>query len=366
MLVCACVVDYVWVVNPLLVVAGEASGDQAQARVLATLANTQAFGLAGPTMRAHMHPTDVLCHIENLTGMGIVDVVRHARAIASSRTRILQEAERRRPRAALLFNYSEFCTSLLAPLRALGVRTVFYSPPQVWAWRASRARPIGRMAGRILVTLPFEEALWRAAGANTTYVGHPAFVAAPEAHAKGTRIAILPGSRPRETACLETLLAAAKAAGITSAETCIFAAPSLVRIARTRLQRSAARFGVSIATNLATLQSFDAALCYSGTATLDCVLAGVPPVIIGPSFPGASILARALLRTKHIGLPNILLGRRAFAEHLGDDAHAIAQSLREVLASLEQRQHDCAQVRELLQTPKPAHENVARIVQELL
>jgi lipid-A-disaccharide synthase len=339
--------------------------------MLAELPGIEAFGIAGPTMRASMRTGDALEHIERLNGMGILDVARRARTIAQARTRVLREAERRRPRAAVLFNYSEFCTSLLAPLRALGIHTVFYSPPQVWAWRKWRTGKIARAADHILVTLPFEEAIWRHAGARVTYVGHPGYLQARVTRrtSHGTsapRIAILPGSRPREAESLQVLLTAARLAGIAYDQTCVLAAPSLSVRARRTLQRRAERAGVSVANGIETLPDFDAALCYSGTATLDCALAEVPPVIVGPSFPGAALLARALLHTNHIGLPNVLLGRRAFPEHFGNSAAALAESLHSVLSSLERGRTDCACVRELLQTPEPAHVRTAQIMRELL
>ncbi len=67
------------------------------------------------------------------------------------------------------------------------------------------------------------------------------------------------------------------------------------------------------------LGSFDAALCASGTASLECALAGAAPVVAYRLDALSFALARRLVRTPHVALPNVLLGRRAFPELLQGD-----------------------------------------------
>ena len=127
-------------------------------------------------------------------------------------------SRRRRPRAALLVNYSEF-NGLLAPrLSAAGVRVLWYGAPQVWAWRAGRTLHLRRSIDRLAVIFPFEEATWRAAGVDAHYVGHPALEAkrlarGPARAALGltpsaAAVAVLPGSRPHEVRRLLVVLGA--------------------------------------------------------------------------------------------------------------------------------------------------------------
>src|SRR5205823_1480427 len=176
-------------------------------------------------------------------------------------------------------------------LRRRNVRVVWISPPEVWAWGASRARSLARCADRMLVTLPFEEAIWREAGAEAIYVGHPALdVDLPtreslrarlEIDEKTRAIAILPGSRPAEIARLAPVFveAARRVGGVSR----LVVAPSLDAPTRAQLASIARDVPLVDAPPdlgaAALLPAFDVALVASGTASLECALAGVPPVV---------------------------------------------------------------------------------------
>src|SRR5439155_8526051 len=120
----------------LLVVAGEASGDRAAAAVLHALGTAphlnergaRAFGLGGAAMAAT--GAELLSDLRASTAMGLGDVARRACAIRLAYTRILRAVHERRPRAALLVNYTEFNTRLAARLHAHGVRVLWYGAPQ--------------------------------------------------------------------------------------------------------------------------------------------------------------------------------------------------------------------------------------------
>src|SRR6185369_1074014 len=87
--------------------------------------------------------------------------------------RLLLRAAASRPRAALLVNATELNQRLGRYLRRLGVRVLWCVAPQVWAWRPGRIDALRGACDRLAVILPFEEALWRRAGYDARYVGHP-------------------------------------------------------------------------------------------------------------------------------------------------------------------------------------------------
>ena len=67
----------------------------------------------------------------------------------------------------------DFNFRLLAALRRLGIPIVYYVSPQLWAWRPGRMETMKTYVDRVLVIFPFEEALYREAGVNVQFVGHP-------------------------------------------------------------------------------------------------------------------------------------------------------------------------------------------------
>jgi hypothetical protein len=154
----------------VLVVAGEGSGDAMAAPVVRQL-GVPAFGLGGTALGAV--GMELVSDLSRTAAMGVGAVLVRAPLLIDAGRRLLSEARRRKPRAALLVGFSEFNAWLGPRLRKLGMRVLWYSPPQIWAWRGGRADTLRDACDRMAVILPFEEELWRAHGADAHYVGHP-------------------------------------------------------------------------------------------------------------------------------------------------------------------------------------------------
>jgi lipid-A-disaccharide synthase len=351
--------------SELVAVAGEPSGDRAAAHVVARLrdANVAAFGVVGPACEAE---GAVACARVTRAAMGALDVAARGLDVARAMLAVRRAIDERAPRAALLVNYTDFNARLLGFLRRRGVRVLWYAAPQIWAWRASRGDVIGKNVDAMAVVLPFEEELWRACGARARYVGHPAMEIARLARGEARKllgiarddaraIAILPGSRTSEVRRLLAPMLAALAPHERDAARVIATSAldgdtlSFMKrhadAASVRVHEVDASYGA-----ISVLEAFDAALCASGTASLECAIANVPPVVAYALDPLAAFVARRALRTPHVALPNVLLGRRVFPELLQREANADA--MRRALDTIELRaeaaREDCAEVRRVL------------------
>lgn len=366
--------------STLLVSAGEQSGDKAAADVLRHLGE-RAFGLGGDACaRAGMELTT---HLRGLTGMGTYEVASKLPAIVRARSRITKELRARKPWAALLVNYTGFNTSLLDVLRKEGVPVLWYGAPQVWAWGMFRGKKIAAKLDQMAVMLPFEEPLWEKLGVRTRYVGHPATTIsrvprgvlrdalglAPLAKA----VAILPGSRPHEVrALLPALLAGYERVRrpTASVDARVLVAPSLDAATRAWVTEKAAAARVQIAQVDADdgaglfMPAFDAALCASGTASLEAALSRAVPVVTYKVSMLTEALARAVLTVKNVALPNVLLGERAFPELLQRDVtpRAVAAELMMVLEERERFLVACDRVERTL----GAGHDPAKAVAEML
>jgi lipid-A-disaccharide synthase len=232
-------------------------------------------------------------------------------------------------------NYSEFNARLAPRLQAAGVRVLWYIAPQVWAWRPRRREALRRCVDRMAVVLPFEETLWRCAGVDAHYVGHPALetarLARPVARETlgltpfASAVALMPGSRPHEVRrLLEPMLDGYERVrkDRASVDGRVLVAASLDSATREWLRRhcEARRVGTAdVDPRLGAtpvLPAFDVALCASGTASLEAALARAVPVVAYRVGLATEITARALLRTRNVALPNVLLRRRVFTELL--------------------------------------------------
>lgn len=371
----------------LLVVAGEASGDAMAAPVVARL-GAQAFGLGGAALAAER--VELVANLTATAVMGLGAVAGRAPRIARIAVELLGEARRRRPRAALLVGYSEFNAWLGPRLRALDTRVLWYGAPQIWAWRAGRAARARRACDRMALVLPFEETLWRSQGVDARYVGHPALE-----HALGDRaalrarlgltpyaeyLAVLPGSRPHEVRRhLEPML---RAVALLRAErgavdARVIVASSLDARSAAWVRRRAAHAAVETLATPApeALGAFDVALAKSGTATLECALAEVAPVVVYRAGRLSALLAKRLLRVREVGLPNLVLGENVFPELLQErvTAQELARAARPLLDDRAGAVRQCRRVAETLRAALPrgpsepgASERVARMMRPWL
>lgn len=370
----------------LLVVAGEASGDRAGAAVVADLpAGIRTFGMGGAALASV--GVEVVTDLRDTTALGVAETARRAFGVARAYAVLRAAIMLRKPVAALLVNYTEFNARLAESLWASGTRVLWYGAPQVWAWRSSRAVPLRRHLDRMAVMLPFEEAIWRGVGVDAHYVGHPSLeemrsdrVAAREALGMTPRawgVAILPGSRPHEVRrLLGPMLEGYERVrrDHASVDARVLLAPSLDATTRAWAMATAdaaridvveieARAGMG-----ATLPAFDAALCASGTASLECALARAVPVVCYRVGWATELGARMFLTTPHVALPNILLRRGAFPELLQRQAttQRMSEELARVLEKRESFLAPCAEVERALGDKKTASRTVARMLEPWL
>ncbi len=369
----------------LLVVAGEASGDRAAAAVVRALGDVSAFGFGGGALRAA--GVELLGDLRYTTALGVTETLGRAYDLLSIYRKLVASARDRRPRAALLVNYTEFNLCLAGALRPLGIRILWYGAPQIWAWRKGRARTLRGRVDRLCVLLPFEEPLWREEGVDATYVGHPAMEApllgrdqAREELGLTNRawaIALLPGSRPHEVrSLLQPMLVAYERVRHerASIDGRVFLAPSLDPSTLSWAVDACASAKLEIVHVDATeglgsvLPAFDVALCASGTVALEAAIANAVPVVAYRVSLGTELVARALVRTPYYALPNVLLGRRAFDELLQRDAEprAMEEAVTRALKRRDEALIACAEIVDLLDPGRKPSAAVARILRPWL
>jgi len=315
-----------------LIVAGEPSGDAHAARLvgaLQTLGPCRVRGIAGPAMRAA--GVEPLVAMESLAVMGFAEIVTHLPALFGARTRLLHECARFAPHAVVLVDYPGFNLRIGPLLKRRGARVFYYIAPQVWAWHPERAAEMARWVDRLAVVFPFEEEIFRAAGVDARFVGHPLLDAlAPEVEEPALRaelglapgaplLGLLPGSRAQEVRHLVEPLcrAAALLRRDRPALTAVVAAAAGLDDAH---YAPAARHGVRVVRGRTHAIQKHATACAvaSGTATLETALFGTPLTIVYRVGLLNYAIARRVVRLSHIGLPNIVAGAPVAPELVQD------------------------------------------------
>jgi lipid-A-disaccharide synthase len=313
-------------VSEILVVALEASADLHGAAVLRELRalrpGLRAFGAAGPRMRAE--GAEALVRAEELSVMGIAEVVPALPRILEAMDLLADAARERRPRAALLIDSPDFNLRLARRLRARRIPVAYFIGPSVWAWRRSRVRQIARDVARMLVILPFEAPFYAEHGVRAVYVGNPVADSAPAA-AEGRplhgRLALLPGSRAQEIRRIwPAMLAAARALKVRRRELRLVVpvAPTIDRALLGEVP------DVELVDGGApeVLADADAAIVASGTATLEAAMALTPLVVVYRTSWLTWSVGRMLVRLEFVSLVNLLAGRAVVPELLQSDCTA--------------------------------------------
>lgn len=331
----------------LLVVAGEASGDLAGARLLEELnklvPEIRAFGLGGDDLIGVGF--DAIARSSEISVVGIVEVARIYARAREIFHELLREVDRRGARAAILIDFPDFNLRLAKALKQRGVKVLYYVSPQIWAWRKGRIELMVKYVDSMLVLFPFEVELYRRRGIDVVHVGHPLVDEVPEISQiwddndgqralrgdqdftqlnSSLRVALLPGSRVGEVErILPTMLESVK---LMRRRAPVYA--SIIRarpVALELFDNLIARSGVDVEVESSqdrfrVLADSHLALCASGTATLEVGLTGTPLIMLYKTGFWSYWLARLLVKLPYYGLVNLVLGRQEVPELLQYEA----------------------------------------------
>jgi lipid-A-disaccharide synthase len=323
--------------NPrILLSCGEPSGDMyagALTRELRSLAPGVAVaGLGGPELAAA--GAELLADYRGLAVTGLTEAIAKVPRSFRLVQTLVKWARDERPHALVAIDFPDFNFPLARRVRKLGIRVVYYVGPQIWAWRPGRLKTIRRVADRMLVIFPFEEAIYRRGGVPVEFVGHPLVdLAKPSAPREpflrglglapqAPTVAILPGSRPNEVSrILPDLVAAAGRirSAVAGAQFVIARAPSLDdHLFDVVKERGLAPAEVVAGDTDAVLASADVALTASGTATVQTAIHDTPMVIVYRLSPLTYGLGRRLVKLETFGMVNLIAGERIVPELIQD------------------------------------------------
>ncbi len=332
----------------ILFVAGEVSGDLHAARVVRELSARGATdsggfhvaGIGGDEMQAA--GVELVEHVEQLAVMGFVEVIKHV----PKHWALLRALERRVKSGSValvvLIDYPTFNMKVADAAAAAGVPVLYYVTPQVWAWGADRLDRLARTVTKAAAILPFEEPLLRAHKIDATFVGHPLLDRLDHVpnrcEARGTLglsenapvLAMFPGSRAQEIRRhLDGFVAAAQELRrrIPELQVVVSAAPHV------ELDPRRCPFPVVRSASFTIFRAADAALCKSGTTTLEAAVAGCPLAVAYRTSRLTYAAARRVVKISNIGLVNVVAGTRLAPEFVQDafEPRAVADALAPLL-----------------------------------
>ena len=278
-------------------------------------------GIAGPALRAA--GVQPIAKAEDLQAVGLMEAIgslpRHLRLLSVLKRRFREG----RYSAALLVDYPGFHLRVAEAATAAGIPVLYYIPPQIWGWGEWRIRRLDTVVSQLAVTLPFERDYYRRRGVACSYVGHPLLDRAPGPVQAAARVAlgipddrvvlgVFPGSRASEVSRLWPHFRDA-------AKELLVERPDLV-VALAAVPPleypGSEEFTVVADKSELVMAASNAAICKSGTVTLEATLSDTPHAIAYALHPVTAALARKLSRVDHIGLGNLLADDPAVPELL--------------------------------------------------
>jgi lipid-A-disaccharide synthase len=371
--------------TPILISAGEASGDMYAARLAVALrarADVQLFGMGGPLMREA--GVDLIADCSEVSLVGIVEIAKKYPALRRVFKRLVGEAERRKPRFAILTDFPGFHLRLARALKRQHVQNIYFVCPQFWAWRPWRANLVRRRFVKGLCIFPFEQEWYRSRGVSADFIGHPLvgnvaakrsreeFAACFGLDATKPIVVLLPGSRAGEIAhhmppLVESCYQIAKSRQV---QFVLALAPGMKESQISSYLRPDVPIRIVEGATYDALGAADLAIVSSGTATVETALMDAPMIVVYRLAPLTAAIAKLLVRTPMFAMVNLIAGKRVVPELFQQEftPERVASEAIRLLDSREARaemRRDLAMVREKL-GPPGAIDRAADIIAAML
>lgn len=369
------------------IVAGELSGDTLGAGLIKSIKqrypDAEFVGIGGPLMKAE--GCESLFDMEELSVMGLVEVLGRLFRILKIKKTIIDYFKQNPPDVFIGVDAPDFNLRVELALKQAGIKTVHYVSPSVWAWRQNRIHGIAKATNLVLALLPFEKAFYDKFDVPCEFIGHTLAdnipLESPKLPAREalgldpdkTWLAVLPGSRNAELKMLcEPFIQTCKQ--LASKYPNLGFVVALVNQQR-REQFEAAwkehapelHFELRDGTARTVIEASDVVMLASGTVALECMLVNRPMVVGYRVNELSAFIARRMLKTPYVSLPNILADKLLVKEFLQENC--TVENLTNEVECLMSQQGEAMQqaFRELhLLIRKDADEQAAQAVLRLI
>ena len=355
----------------IAVLAGEHSGDLLGAGLLKSLRTTYPhasfIGVGGPLMQAEgLHS---LVPMDDLAVMGLAEVITHLPRLLAHRKHIVQQLTQAKPDIFIGIDAPDFNLPIARRLKALGITTMHYVSPSVWAWRQGRIKGIKKSVDHMLCLLPFEKAFYDEHGLPATFVGHPLADDSPMAWSKADArtelgiaqqakvVGLLPGSRAGEIARMGPVFLQTAQRLWQQNPQLSFLVPMISAARQAQFAELQARLAPELPVTLidgqarTVMAASDVLLLTSGTVTLEALLIK-RPMVVAYRFSWLSYqLMKRLFKAAYFSLPNLLAGKAIVPELKQEET---------------QPERLAAELTQLLEVPPPQlHEQFSAIHEQL-
>ena len=368
----------------ILLTAAEISGDFHAANLVRAIkridADIEFVGTGGEKMR--QAGVDVRATTVHMGTVGIWEGLKYYPSFLRIEKQIKRMLWEEPPNLLVLINSRDFNLRIARLAKKRGFRIIYYIAPPAWAWPDWATKRTVRDITEVIAIFPFEVELYRKAGANVTFVGHPLVGMARPTLSKGEAyqefgltpeypiVGLLPGSRAYEIDSLLPVMLRTADEIKRSLKGIQFLLPVADSVFENKIARIVKESGIDIKVinnNIYDVMNVsDLIITASGTATLEAACLRTPMIVVYKTSLTTWILGNILIKLPYVSLPNILAGRRIVPELLQfrvtpNRLAKLALSLLEDSQELEEMKAELNKVTRKLGEPG-AIERAARIV----
>ena len=338
----------------IAIIAGEVSGDILGAGLIHALKarypQAKFIGIGGERMIAEGFET--LFDMEELSVMGLVEVLKHLPRLLKIRRTIIEQLSALKPDVFIGIDAPDFNLDVELKLKQQGIKTIHYVSPSVWAWRQKRVYKIAAATNLVLAFLPFEKAFYDRFNVPCSFIGNTMADAIPlkpnreeacqllNLDSTQRYVAMLVGSRGSEVEFLsEPFLQTAQLLHQCYPDV-KFLVPLINQKRRQQFEQIKQRVAPELEMILldgnarAAMIAAEATLLASGTASLEAMLCKSPMVVGYRMKPFTYFLAKRLVKTKYVSLPNLLADEMLVPELIQEDCNPtkLAEKLSQYLS----------------------------------
>ncbi len=323
------------VCRKIMIVAGEASGDLHGSALVHELKNldpsASVFGMGGPLMeREGMR---LLKDISGSALMGFSETLKSFPSIWMTFRAMSKVLEKDRPDIFIPIDYPGFNLRLAKLAGKLGIPTLYYIAPQVWAWGASRIPKIAERVDVMAVIFPFEVPIFRRYGMDVEFVGHPLLdIVKPKLSRKEfltklnlngcrTLVGLLPGSRTQEIRMIFPIMLKAAEIMNDRLDSAAFVAGSVETVRKDLYSDISSKYEKLKLKSVRgmtyeIMKNADILLVASGTATLESAMLGTPMIVIYKTSALSYLVGKWVVSIPNIALANVVAGRKVVPEYI--------------------------------------------------
>ena len=316
----------------ILIIAGEVSGDLHGSHLVKQMLSLDPgirfYGVGGEKMRSE--GVNLIADIKDMAVVGITEVFSKFKSIYRVYRNLKSTLTTETPCLVILIDYPDFNLFFAREAKKKNIPIVYYISPQVWAWRRSRIRKIGRLVKKIIVIFPFEKKCYEEARIDVEFVGHPLLDSVRQSFSRVealqtfsltpdvTTIGLLPGSRMNEIKRHLPPMVEAIPLISEQIKPVQFILPVAPGLKREEIQTLVGKKQDTlriIENNIYdVMQIADLVIVASGTATVEATIIGTPMIVVYRVSPLTYFLGKMLIKVKNIGMVNIIAGRMIVPE----------------------------------------------------